>query len=123
MHGSEEASDVLIDVRAIGFRLTDAIQRYVECRVESVLGSLSHHVMKAIVRLEDVNANRGGIDKRCGVTIALRRNRTVIAEAVNADMYAAIDAAVTRARNGAVRRLTRSARLRRQLAQRPAALV
>ena len=114
---------MLIDVRAIGFGLTDALQRYVEHRVESALGSLAHHVMKATVRLEDVNAGRGGIDKRCGVTVALRRNRTVIAEAVNVDMYAAIDAAVTRARNAVVRRLTRTTRLRRQLAQRPVALV
>ena len=114
---------MLIDTRAIGFGMTDALQRYVEHRVESALGPLAHHVLKVTVRLEDVNANRGGVDKRCGVTIALRRNRTVIAEAVNADMYAAIDAAVTRARNGVVRRLTRSARLRRQLAQRSVALV
>ena len=113
---------MLIDTRAIGFSLTDALQRYVEYRVELALGPLAHHVLKATVRLEDVNAGRGGIDKRCGVIVALRHNRTVIAEAVNADMYAAIDAAVTRARNGIVRRLTRSARLRRQLAQRPMAL-
>ena len=114
---------MLIDVRAIGFGLTDALQRYVEHRVESALRPLAHHVMKATVRLEDVNAGRGGVDKRCGVTVALRRNRTVIAEAVNVDMYAAIDAAVTRARNAVVRRLTRTTRLRRQLAQRPVALV
>ncbi len=114
---------MLIDVRAIGFPMTDAIQRHAEYRVESALGSLSHRVMKVTVRLEDVNASRGGVDKRCAVVVALRHNRTVVAEAANADLYAAIDAAVTRARHGMVRRLMRSDRLRRQLAQRPATLV
>jgi ribosomal subunit interface protein len=104
----------------MGFPMTDALQRHVEYRLESAMGFASPHIINVTVRLDDVNALRGGIDKRCGVTVALRHNRTVIGEAVNADMYAAIDAAVTRARHGVVRRLTRSARLRRRLAQHPA---
>jgi putative sigma-54 modulation protein len=115
-------TDVIIETRAIGFSLTDAIQRHVEHRVESTLGALSHRILKVTVRLEDVNALRGGVDKRCGVVVALRHNRTIVAEAVNVDMYAAVDAAVTRARHGVVRRLMRPARLHRQLAKRPAAL-
>jgi ribosome-associated translation inhibitor RaiA len=117
----KEVTDVLIDVRAIGFPMTEALQRHVEHCVELALG-VARHILKVTVRLEDVNARRGGINKRCGVTAALRRNRTVVAEVVNVDMYAAVDAAVTRARHGIVRRLTRSAKLRRQLAQRPKAL-
>ena len=114
---------MLIDVRAIGFPMNEALQRHAEYRVESEMGIIARHVLKVTVRLEDVNAQRGGIDKRCGVTVAMRHNRTVIAEAVNMDMYAAVDAAVTRARHGVVRRLTRSARLRRQLAMQSKVLV
>ena len=104
---------MLIDVRAIGFRKTDSIQRHVESKVESALGFVSNRVMKVMVRLEDNNGERGGIDKRCGVTVFLQRDRIVIAEAVKEDLYAAVDAAVTRARHAALRRLTRAAQLQR----------
>jgi ribosome-associated translation inhibitor RaiA len=107
---------VLIEVRTIGFSLTDAIRTRVECRVESALGAMSGRIMKVTVRLEDVNAQRGGIDKRCSIVVALRQNQTAIAEAAHEDLYAAIDAAATRARHGVLRRLTRAARLRRHVA-------
>jgi len=96
---------MIIDTRAIGFGLTEAILRHVESRVESALGFAAGHVVRATVRLDDVNGqNHGGPDKRCRIVAVLRRHgRTVTAEAVHADLYAAIDQAAHRAREAARR--------------------
>ena len=114
---------MLVDTRAMGFALTDAILRHVEARLESALRPFSRWVLEATVRLEDINADRGGDDKRCSIVVALKRQGDEIAEATNANLYAAVDKAANRIRRS-VRRATkrRLARDRRD-PQRPGALV
>jgi ribosome-associated translation inhibitor RaiA len=115
---------MLIETRAIGFPLTDAIRRHVEARVESALGPVAGWVMGVTARVEDVNADRGGIDKRCGLVASLRGGRgAVVAEALNADLYAAVDDAAGRLRRSAVRVVTRPMARERRDAQRPGALL
>jgi ribosome-associated translation inhibitor RaiA len=115
---------MIIDTRAIGFGLTEAILRHVESRVESALGFAAGHVVRATVRLDDVNGEgRGGADKRCRIVAALRRHRTVTVEAVDADLYAAIDAAAAKARLAALRDVRRSVSLERKGARRPGTLI
>src|SRR5688500_12531678 len=82
----KEIHAMLIHTRAMGFVLTDAIRRHVEARVGAALGPFARWILKVTVRLEDVNADRGGVDKRCGIVVALRRHGVEIAEAVNADL-------------------------------------
>src|SRR4051794_18945394 len=86
-----EVHAMLIDTRAMGFALTDAILRHVEARVGAALGPFARRVLKVTVRLEDINGDRGGADKRCSIVVALRRHGVEIAEAINADLYAAVD--------------------------------
>lgn len=114
---------MLIDTRAMGFALTDAILRHVEARVAATLGPFSRRVLKVTVRLEDVNADRGGVDKRCGIVVALRRHGVEIAEAVNADLYAAVDEATSRIRRSVIRTTKRNLARDRRDPQRPGALV
>ena len=119
----EATSAMLIDTRAIGFSLTDAIARHAEDRVGSALRPFARRVLKITVRLDDVNGSRGGVDKRCGVVAALRRHGVQVAEAVDADLYRAIDAAAARIRRSVSRAAkSRLARERRD-PQRPGALV
>lgn len=98
---------MLIDIRAIGFDLTDAIRTHVESRVESTLGVFSRDILTVTVRLEDINAGRGGIDKRCSWVVAIRRRGVVVAEAVHEDMYAAIDKVASQIRRPVLRQLSR----------------
>ena len=114
---------MLIDTRAMGFALTDAIRRHVETRLAAALGPLSRWVVKATVRLEDVNADRGGDDKRCSIVVALRRNGVEFAEAINADLYAAIAQAAGRVRRSVVRTAKRHLARDRRNPQRPGALI
>jgi ribosome-associated translation inhibitor RaiA len=114
---------MLIDTRAIDFPMTGAILRHVEHRVESALGPLARAVLKVTARLEDVNAGRGGIDKRCGLTVALRRHGVVVARATDFDLYVAVDRAARRARRLVLRALRQHVRRQRGDRQRPGALV
>ena len=114
---------MLIDTRPIGFPLTAAILRHVEYRVESALGPVARRVLKVTARLEDVNAGRGGIDKRCGLTVALRRHGVVVAHATDGDLYAAVDRAARRARRLVLRAMRQHVRRQRGDRQRPGALL
>ena len=115
---------MVIDTRAIGFALTEAILRHAEARVESALGFAARQAPRVTVRLDDVNGEgRGGADKRCRIVAALGHRRTLTAEAVHADLYAAIDAAAARLHHSALRETKRHLALQRKDRQRPGTLV
>ncbi|MCC6423927.1 MAG: HPF/RaiA family ribosome-associated protein [Phycisphaerales bacterium] len=105
---------MLIETRAMGFDLTDAIRMHVENRIESALGHYSRWVLKVTARLEDINADRGGVDKRCGLVIAIRGHGVLAAEAMDRDLYAAIDEAARRARKLVVRPIRRQMQQQRK---------
>jgi ribosomal subunit interface protein len=114
---------MFIDTRAIGFAMTDAILRHVETRIETALGPFSQRIVKVTVRLDDVNADHGGDDKRCSVVVSLRRRGAVVAEATRADLYVAIDEAASRIRRSVKRSTKRNLTRDRRDRQRPGALV
>ena len=114
---------MLIDIRAMGFGLTEAIAQHVGSRMESALKPFSGWILKATVRLEDVNADRGGDDKRCSVIVALRRRGIEAAEATSADLYAAVDEAANRIRRSVRRTTKRHLARERRDPQRPGALI
>jgi ribosome-associated translation inhibitor RaiA len=98
---------MFVDVRAMGFRLTEAIGAHVESRVTSAVRALARGVLGVTARLEDVNADRGGVDKRCTLVASVRGRRTVAVEAVDRDLYVAVDKATHRMRRMALRLLRR----------------
>lgn len=114
---------MFIDTRAIGFPLTDAILRHVESRVESALGPFAQAVIRVTVRVQDVNARRGGVDKRCTVVVALRQRGVVAAEVTDQDLYAAVDAVAPRIRRAVKRAVKRHLARERKDPQRPGTLV
>jgi ribosomal subunit interface protein len=114
---------MFIDARAIGFPLTDAILRHVESRLESALGPFAQFVVSVTARLQDVNANRGGIDKRCSVVVALRRRGVVAAEDTHTNLYVAVDTVAHRLRRAVKRAVKRPRSRQRKDPQRPGVLV
>ncbi len=114
---------MLIDTRAMGFTLTPAIVRHVEARMERALGAYARWVFKVTVRLDDINSDRGGVDKRCSVVVALRRHGVEVAEATDSDLYAAIDAAAERIRRSVGRTVGQHLSSERRDRQRPGTLL
>lgn len=110
---------MFVDTRATSFPLTDAIRRYAESRTRFALAPVCGWILAVTVRLNDVNAGRGGAIKRCRVVVALRRRGVVTAEATDVDLYAAIDSATTRLRRAARESVRRMIGRDRRDLQRP----
>lgn len=114
---------MVIDTRGIDFTLTDAIRGHVENRLTAALGPLAGWVHHVTARLEDVNADRGGVDKRCRVVATMPRRRVVVIEADDTDLYAAVDTAAHRIRRRVARARKRHLGRERRDPQRPGAMV
>jgi ribosomal subunit interface protein len=106
-----------IDVRSMGFETTPAIETFVHERARLALAAFAHSVVTATVRLDDVNASRGGVDKRCRIVGALRGRGTVACEATHEDLYGAIDQAAGRMRRVVQRQLKKHVARERREAQ------
>jgi len=102
-----------IDIQSRGFSLTEALLNYSQQRL---LFSMSYcdHINKAIVRLSDINGPRGGTDKRCHLQLIISGLPDIVVDDTEADMYAAIDRAMDRARRTVARKLDRQQTLLKQ---------
>ena len=107
-----------MDLCASNFKVTAAIERRVQDRVRTAVGSASHFLTGAMVRLRDVNGPRGGVDKACRVVVRVRGRGTIVAEAASRDLYAAVDAAAEKLGQALRRHLRRRRTLRREHGQR-----
>jgi putative sigma-54 modulation protein len=103
-----------LSISGLSFRLTRAIAHHVENRINLALGTASDRVDAVSVHLADINGNRGGADKRCQIVVWIRNLRTVVVDAVDLDLYAAVDAAARKARRSVWRHLKRRTTLRRE---------
>ncbi|MEZ4390649.1 MAG: HPF/RaiA family ribosome-associated protein [Polyangiales bacterium] len=103
-----------IDIRAIGFSLTDSLERQVVAGLERVLRRGDPTLRRIQVRLRDVNGPRGGADKRCSLRVDYAGREVLAVSRTHADLYAAISMAteaVSRNRDDRSRRV-RDARRR-----------
>jgi putative sigma-54 modulation protein len=97
-----------LDIQARGFALTDALRSYTVKRLRFALARNDNVVMRARIRLADINGPRGGVDKRCQIELALAGQANMVVEDTETDLYFAIDRACDRAMRTLTRRLTRS---------------
>lgn|SRR5689334_1166578 len=109
-----------MDLCALHFSVTAAIEGHVRRRVRAAIGRAAGLVTDTTVRLFDINGTRKGVDKACRVVVGLPGRGTVAVEAVHRDLYAAIDVAAAKLRRALWRRLRRQRTLRREHALRRA---
>lgn len=76
-------------------------------RIRFHLGRFGDEISSVLVRISDVNGPRGGVDKRCQVTVRGRRLSSVIVHDLSGDAYSAVDMAVERAGRAVGRDLER----------------
>ena len=77
--------------------LVGALQKYVERRLRFSLGRFVGRLGRVRVRVTDVNGPRGGVDKSCRVSAEmLPSGKLVLQEAVDANLYVAVDHATER---------------------------
>ncbi|TXF10955.1 ribosome hibernation-promoting factor, HPF/YfiA family [Pelomicrobium methylotrophicum] len=87
-----------IDIQARDFTLTEGLRAHVERRLRFALTRYRDCVRRITVRLADVNGPRRGADKRCLLQLRLNGLPDIIVEDIEADLYVAVDRAVSRAR-------------------------
>lgn len=103
-----------VDIRILSTDLTEALQSYIERRLHFSLGRFGKRVGRIRVRITDVNSVRGGADKACHVSAELMPSgKTLIQQAVDANLYAAIGRATEGIGHSFARALGRN-RQRRQ---------
>ena len=107
-----------MDLSALNFEVTDAIERRVSRRIGAAIGRASRSVTGTMVRLRDVNGTRGGVDKACRAMAWVRGRGAVVLDAVDRDLYAAVDAAAAKLGKALRRHVRRRRTLRREHARR-----
>lgn len=100
-----------VTIHSSGFEATPAIEEYVQRRLGAAFGRVSAPIRRVVVRMSDVNADRGGVDKRCQVQVQIVRAPDVLIEDTHSDMYLAISRAVDRAGRTTQRRVGKARRL------------
>jgi len=87
-----------IDIQSREFSLTSEFVSYYRRKLILALAYCSGHVRQVIVRLSDITGHHGRTQSRCHIRVKLAGLPDVSIEDTAADLYAAIDRAVTRAR-------------------------
>lgn len=77
--------------------LVEAFRAYVERRLRFSLGRFIARIGRVRVKISDVNGPRGGVDKSCQVSVELLPGSKLIRqEAVDANLFVAVDHATER---------------------------
>ena len=97
-----------LDIQTKGFSLTESLRNYTAKHMKFALHRNNKHILRACVRLADINGPRGGVDKRCQIELKLAGQNSIVIEDTEADLYVAIDRACERCMRTLTRRLERS---------------
>lgn len=111
-----QTGPLAVDVRFRGLASSEFLRAHVLRRIHMHARRFGRALVAVVVRLSDVNGPRGGVDKRCQVTLVRPGQRPVTIEEVSVDAYAAVDAAVERAALTAGRSIARERATRRRRA-------
>jgi len=102
---------VRILIRNRNVELVDGGRERIERSLRYALGRFGQRVRRVTLGLADLNGPRGGVDKRCRVSVALEPRGGVFIEEDSADVFAAVDGAVERLARSVERKLGRDREL------------
>jgi ribosomal subunit interface protein len=97
-----------IAIHSPSFNLSAALQAHTIERLRQALAHARHRVRSVTVRLRDLNGPRGGVDKQCGIQVAIDGMGEVVAAERDHDLYAAIARAAERIGRNVERRIARN---------------
>lgn len=83
-------------MRGLNVAVSEAIRTHVERRLMFAIGRFADQVRQVNVRLSHGSAHGRGIDKRCQIEIRMRTQGPVWVDAVDPDLFTAIDMAADR---------------------------
>ena len=86
-----------VEIRGKGLHVTDVLSTYIQHRLGFALGRFSRRVERVLVRVEDTNGPKGGIDKQCRVAVVVPHATTAVMESKAPNIRVAINRAVAKA--------------------------
>jgi hypothetical protein len=101
-----------IDIRFRGIESSDALESHVTRRVRNHLRRFGQDLTAVVVRIADVNGPRGGVDKRCRITVRGPRFGSSTLSKLGTDAFAVVDVAVGTMAHALGRQITRARRQR-----------
>ena len=97
-----------IDVRFRGLEPSDALREHAVRRAHFHLSRFGQEISSVVVRIGDVNGPRGGVDKRCQITVRGPRIGASTLDELGTDVGAALDVALDRTARAVGRELERT---------------
>ncbi len=85
-----------IDVRSHAFHVSDALRLYAQRHIAARLERHVQRVQWVVVRLDDVNGGKGGVDKVCRIEVWLPGLAPVVVEELDHDVREAMNLAADR---------------------------
>jgi putative sigma-54 modulation protein len=96
-----------IQIYSNDFDVTDGLREHVSKRLAYALNHGRDMISRIVVRLDDVNGPKGGVDKCCSIELRLRGRSCITIDDTQADLYIAIDRAAERTGRTLDRRIAR----------------
>ena len=97
-----------IEFRLRGLESSDALRDHAARRIHFHLRRFGNEVTAVLVRIADVNGPKGGLDKRCQITVRGQRLGSATIDEMSGDAYSAVDMAVERIGRSVGRELDRA---------------
>jgi len=112
--GARRTLEVTVRITILTNRvlLDEHLRAYIQRRLRFALDRFGAQIGTVAVRLADLNGPRGGIDKRCAVSVNLPACSHVHVTQLDRSLYAAVDLAVERAAEAVASCLARRRDLR-----------
>lgn len=96
-----------IQIYTRGFTLTDGLKNHTEAKILQAFQRLAHNIHKIVIRLEDINGPRGGIDKRCSIQLYPKNSTIIVLASLHSEMYTAIDTSIDKTRQRLTQKIKR----------------
>lgn len=85
-----------IDIRSLTGNLHPSMRTQISRRLRYALSRFGRRIHRALVRLEDLNGPRGGLDKRCHIEARVAGHGVMVAEVRDFELESAVSRAAER---------------------------
>ncbi|MDX1965941.1 MAG: hypothetical protein SFV23_02110 [Planctomycetaceae bacterium] len=92
-----------VDLIVKGVAKTPTLDRMLRHKLHYAFDQFGRWVSEVALAVEDVNGPKGGVDKRCRVTVSVPRSAAVVIDGRGADLLAVVTEAIDRAAHSLAR--------------------
>ena len=85
-----------IEIRNLNERIDQSQRDFIERRLLFALGRFGSRIRRVMVRLEDMNGPRGGLDKRCHIEVRMPGRNVLVVDVRDVELEPAVSRAAER---------------------------